>query len=305
MRVLVSGSSGLVGSALVTRLRRVGHEVFRLVRRPSAAGDELSWDPTADRLPESTFQVLQRADAVVHLAGENIAAGRWTTKRRERIYESRVGSTTVLAEAIAASRRKPKVFLCASAVGYYGDRGDEVLDEQSAPGRGFLPHLCCQWEAACEPARTVGVRVVNMRFGVVLSNAGGMLARVVPLFRWGLGGPLGSGRQYVSWITLDDLLEACLLLLEADQQAGPVNLVAPNPVTNRRFTCALASVLHRPAFLPVPGVVLRILLGQMARELLLASTRVVPHRLQEAGFMFRHLEIDSALRAALGTCHKT
>lgn len=297
MRILISGSSGLVGGALLAGWSGDGHQVVRLVRREAQPGQaEVSWDPRAGVLPAAS---LSGFDAVVHLAGENIAAGRWTAERRRRIYESRVHGTSLLARALAGAESKPRVFLCASAVGYYGDRGEEILDERSPAGTGFLPQVCRDWEAACQPAEQAGIRVVNLRLGVVLTPRGGMLAQVLPLFRWGLGGRLGNGRQYLSWIVLDDLVEVFRFALQFKPLAGPVNAVAPQPVTNRQFTRALGRSLGRPALLPVPGIVLRLALGRMANELLLASARAVPRRLLEARFEFRHPNLDDALRAML------
>lgn len=297
MRILMSGSSGLVGGALLAGWSGDGHQVVRLVRREAQPGQaEVFWDPQAGVLPAAS---LSGFDAVVHLAGENIAAGRWTAARRRRIYESRVHGTSLLAKALAGAESKPKVLLCASAVGYYGNRGEEILDERSPAGTGFLSQVCHHWEAACQPAEQAGIRVVNLRLGVVLTPRGGMLAQVLPLFLWGLGGRLGNGQQYLSWIALDDLVEVFRFALQFEPLAGPVNAVAPQPVTNRQFTRALSRSLGRPALLPVPGIVLRLALGRMADELLLASARAVPRRLLEARFAFRHPNLDDALRAML------
>jgi len=302
MRVLVSGASGLVGSALVRRLSEPGAapepaQVLRLVRRPPRPqAGEIAWDPQAGQLsPEA----LEGLDAVVHLAGENIGAGRWTADKKARIRASRVEGTSLFARALARLARPPRVLVCASAVGWYGDRGEEELDEASPPGTGFLAGVCREWEAATEPAASAGVRVVLARFGVILARHGGALGRMLPLFRWGLGGRLGSGRQYMSWIALDDAVRAIQFLLDSDALRGPVNVVAPRPVTNREFTAALGRVLRRPALCAAPAFMLRLALGEMADEMLLAGARAVPRRLAEQGFVFDHPELESALARLL------
>jgi uncharacterized protein (TIGR01777 family) len=235
----------------------------------------------------------------VHLGGEPIANGRWTPERKRVIRDSRTRSTELLARTIAGLATPPGVFLCASAVGYYGDRGDVWVDESSAPGEGFLAEVCRAWEAAADPARAAGIRTVHLRIGLVLDGQGGALARMLPLFRLGLGGALGSGRQYMSWVSLPDVVRMLELALDRADLSGPVNAVSPQPVTNARFTRVLARVLGRPAFLSVPAFALRIAMGEMAQELLLHGQRVVPRRLQEAGFEYRHREIEEALRAVL------
>lgn len=295
MKILVSGSSGLVGSALVPVLTKEGHEVIRLVRTRSAGA--AFWDPAAGLLDLGGQSGL---DAVVHLAGENIAAGRWTTARKERIRASRVRGTRFLAETLAGLAQRPRVFACASAIGFYGDRGEEVLDEASPAGQGFLAEVCRDWEAAAEPARQAGVRVVHLRFGVILSPLGGALAKMLLPFRLGLGGRIGSGRQYLSWIALADALRAIHHALLREEVLGPVNVVAPNPASNRDFTKTLARVLWRPAFFPMPAWAARLAFGEMADELLLASARVLPRRLQETGFRFDHPDLEEALRHLLG-----
>jgi len=296
MKILVSGSSGLIGSALVKRWSKSA-DVIRLVRRePRPGGEEIRWDPQAGQIAADELECL---DAVVHLAGDNIAAGRWTAAKKARIRNSRVEGTGLLAQTLATLARPPKVFVSASAVGFYGDRGEEELDEASPPGPGFLAGVCRDWEAATEPASRAGIRVVNVRLGVVLARDGGALARLIPIFRLGLGGRLGSGRQYLSWITLGDVVEAILFLLANDSLRGPVNLVAPQPVTNRKFTEALGRALHRPTILPTPAFLLRLALGEMADEMLLASARVLPRKLLQAGCPFRDPDFDGALRRLL------
>ncbi|MBN2476010.1 MAG: TIGR01777 family oxidoreductase [Pirellulales bacterium] len=299
MRILVSGASGLIGSALVRHFRADRHDVVRLVRGESQrTEDEVSWDPEADRLAPAD---LEGFEAVVHLAGENVANARWTARQKAKIRDSRIRGTRLLSAALAGISRPPRVLASASAVGYYGGRGDEPLSEQSPAGSGFLADVCRDWEAATEPAAEAGIRVVRFRLGMVLAGRGGALARMLPGFRWGLGGRLGDGRQYVSWITLPDVVGAVDHLLRRDTLEGPVNLVAPNPVTNARFTRSLGRLLHRPTILPVPEIALRTLFGQMADELLLASIRAVPRQLLDSGYRFHDPELDSALRHVLKT----
>jgi uncharacterized protein (TIGR01777 family) len=297
MRVLVSGASGLIGAALVRALRRDANDVVRLVRaHGAAAAGSLLWDPA-----QGTFDAAgaEGADAVVHLAGENIASGRWTAARKRAVRESRVAGTRLLAEGLAGLARPPGVLITASAVGVYGDRGDEELTEASSPGQGFLADVCQAWEAATEPAASAGIRIVHLRFGVVLSAAGGALARMLLPFRLGLGGRLGSGRQWMSWVSLDDAVGIVRHALGAAGLVGAVNAVAPTPVRNADFTRALASALRRPALFPVPAIALRIVLGEMADELLLASQRTIPAALTRSGYGFRHPEVEDALHAAL------
>lgn len=301
MKILISGASGLIGSALARRAVESGHQVVRLVRGVSASNaDEIVFDPKASRIDRAGL-VAAQAEAVVHLAGENIAAGRWTAARMARIRESRVQSTRLLAESLAALPVPPKVLACASAVGYYGNRGDESLDETSPSGQGFLADVCRAWEAATEPAVQAGMRVVCLRFGMVLDASGGALAKMLPLFRLGLGGPIGNGLQHVSWITRDDAASAILALLEDSSMKGAVNLTAPQPVANRDFARTLGRVLRRPAFLPLPAAAARLLLGKMADELLLSSAQVFPRRLLAAGFSFQDPQLEPALRRLLGS----
>lgn len=298
LHVLVSGAHGLVGSALVPFLTTGGHRVTRLVRDvPRADEDAIQWDPAERRIDAPA---LEGIDAVVHLAGENVAGGRWTDERKTRIRESRVAGTRTLAEALAACVRRPRTFVCASAIGVYGDRDDAILTEESAPGSGFLADVCRAWEAATEPAHRAGIRVVSLRTGVVLSSAGGALARLLPPFQLGAGGRLGAGAQWMSWIELNDVVGAILHLLDDESVAGPVNVVAPTPVTNRDFTATLGRVLGRPTLLPVPAAGARLAFGEMADAMLLASTRVVPARLDASGYPFRFSGLESALRFTLG-----
>jgi len=297
VRILVSGSSGLVGSALRPALAAAGDEVGRLVRPGTNAGPlDVPWDPAAHRIDAAQ---LERFDAVIHLAGENIAAGRWNDARKEAIRRSRVDGTLLLTRALAKLRNPPATFVSASAIGYYGDRGDEVLQETSQRGRGFLPAVCVAWESAAEPAEAAGLRVVHHRFGVILSQDGGALARMLLPFRLGLGGPVGDGRQYMSWITLDDAVGAIRHTLDSTSIAGPVNTVSPSPVSNRDFGRTLGRVLRRPAIAALPAFAARLAFGEMADALLLASTRVVPGVLQATGYTYRHPELEMALRHVL------
>jgi len=299
MRVAITGSTGLVGSEVVTVLAAAGHEVVRLVRRVPAPGEKaVRWDPAKGEVDAAGLEGL---DAVVHLAGENVGSGRWTAARKAAIRDSRVNGTRLLCDALAGLARPPKTLVCASAVGYYGDRGEESLTEESPPGKGFLAGVCREWEAASESAAKKGIRVVHLRIGMVLSERGGALSRMLPLFRAGLGGVIGGGRQYVSWVALDDLAAIVLHALQCEELRGPGNAVAPNPVTNREMTEALGKALSRPTPLPVPAFALRLAVGrEMADALLLASTRVLPRRLEETGYRFRFPEIGPALRHLVG-----
>lgn len=294
MRIAVTGASGLIGSALVPTLQADGHHVLRLVRRPPAAADEASWDPAARRLDPAA---LAAVDAVIHLAGAGVGDRPWTAGYRRTILASREDGTTAVSTAVAAAG--VPVLLSASAVGWYGDTGDTAVDEGAPPGSGFLADVARRWEAATAPAQASGARVVLLRTGVVLSRRGGALGRVLPLFRLGLGARLGSGRQYVSFISLVDELRAIRFLLDAGGVAGPVNLCAPAPATNADYTRAIARAVHRPAPFAVPAAVLTAVLGDFAREGLLAGPRVLPRRLTEAGFDFEHPDVDAAVRAAL------
>ena len=294
MKIAVSGASGLVGGALVRELEASGHDCARLVRRAPRNPDELEWRPERGLAEPAAVRGF---DALVHLAGESVAGGRWTAARRRRIRASRGPATRRLVESLSTIEQPPRAFVCASAVGYYGDRGNEPLDEDSSPGDGFLATVCRDWEAAASTAATVCERVVVLRFGVVLSTRGGALPRMLAPFRLGLGGRLGSGRQYVPWIHLDDATAAIRRLLA--QGEGPVNLTAPEAVTNADLTRALARVLRRPAVFPAPRPALLAAFGAMARETLLASARVVPARLLAGGFAYRYPTLDSALRREL------
>jgi uncharacterized protein (TIGR01777 family) len=298
MDVLVTGSTGLVGSALVPFLTAAGHHVWRLVRttpRPGMA--EIPWEPATGSIATPGLEGL---DAVVHLAGENIASGRWTAEKKARIRASREQGTRVLCDALAQVARPPQVLVSASAVGYYGDRGTTVLREDSRPGHDFLAEVCRAWEEATAPAVQRGIRVVRLRLGLVLSAAGGALAKMLFPFKMMAGGVIGSGQQYMSWIALDDVLGAIHHALVTASLHGPVNAVAPQPVTNREFTKTLGRVLGRPTIAPLPAFAARLAFGEMADALLLTSIRVEPARLLESGYVFRYPELESALRHLLG-----
>ncbi len=296
MNVLVTGSRGLIGSALVSFLEASGHRVTKLIRsKPRPGLAEVQWDPDAGRLDGSALEGL---DGVLHLAGENIV-GRWTAKKKARIRESRINGTCLLAESLAGLARPPAVLVAASAIGYYGDRGDTVLKEESSSGEGFLAGVCRDWEAATKPAVQKGIRVVHLRIGLVLSRAGGALARMLPPFRLGVGGKIGSGNQYMSWIAIDDLVRVIAHVLAKVDLGGAVNTVAPNPITNLEFTRTLGRVLHRPTLFPMPAFALRLGFGEMGQELLLASQRVEPARLLATGFSFRFPVLEDALRHVL------
>lgn len=296
MRILISGSTGLIGSAAVAALAADGHEIVRLVRGSARPG-ALAWDPEAGRIDAAA---LEGFDAVVHLAGESIAGGRWTAERKRRIRDSRVAGTELLAGALAQAKARPSVLVAASAIGFYGNRGSEELDEGSAMGEGFLAEVCRDWEASTRAALRAGIRVAHLRFGIVLSAKGGALAKMLLPFRLGLGGRVGDGRQWMSFVALDDAVAALRFALGHAGASGPLNVVAPEPVTNAEFARALGRVLHRPAVVPLPAFALRLALGEMADALLLSGARVLPRRLLAAGFRFRCPSADAALRAALG-----
>jgi uncharacterized protein (TIGR01777 family) len=296
MTIVIAGASGLVGSALTKSLRAAGHEVRRLVRgRGARESDEIAWKPEMGEIDRTR---LEGVDALINLAGENLGARRWTVARREAIQRSRIDATRTLVTAVGKLSRKPAVLLNASAVGFYGDRGDEVLTEASAIGHGFLSEVCLAWETTAGGASQFGVRTVLLRFGVILASEGGALEKMLPLFRLGLGGRLGSGEQWMSWVAIDDVVGVVHHALNDARCVGPINVVAPAAVTNVELTRALAAALHRPAMFPVPAWALRAAVGRgMADEALLASTRAAPRRLSEAGYEFRHPTIGQALKA--------
>lgn len=296
MKIAIAGASGLVGKALIPVLEPQGHEITRLVRQKPRAG-EIEWHPNQDEVNPAS---LDGFDVIINLAGENIAGGRWTDELKRKIRDSRVNGTHLLSEAIAKMERKPRAFVCASATGIYGDRDDEVLDEQSESGGGFLAGVCREWEKACEPAAKAGVRVVNLRLGPILAREGGMLAKLLTPFKMGMGGKVGSGKQYISWVSLEDAVGAIVLAINDESLRGPLNVVSPNPVTNEEFTKTLGHVLNRPTALAMPAFAARLAFGEMADEMLLVSQRIVPKKLSAAGFEFRYPELETAFRAYVG-----
>lgn len=298
MKILVGGASGLIGSALIPRLASQGHQSIRLVRgRPARGEDEVAWDPDAGTIDSARLHGIH---AIVNLAGATIARWPWTAAHKRRVLESRVRSTALLARTFAQLGTCPLVFVSPSAVGFYGDRGDEILRESSAPGSDFLAEACRAWEAAAVPARDAGIRVVTPRIGMVLSGAGGALSALLIPFRFGLGGAIGSGRQYMSWIALEDLTEVIAQMIAREDWSGPWNAVSPQPSTNAEFARTLGQVLSKPTLLPLPAFAARLALGEMAEALLLSSARVEPARLQAAGFQFRFPTLEAALRNAVG-----
>ena len=297
MKVLISGASGLIGRALAAALIASDHEVRRLVRRAAQSPDEFEWDPAKGTIAPEAFAGV---DAIVNLAGENVAGGRWTDRRRERIVRSRVDATRTLVAALDKLPSKPRMFLSASAVGFYGDRGDEMLTEKSGIGHGFLPETCLIWETHAEGARRKGVRTVLLRFGVVLAREGGALAKMLPAFRLGLGGRLGGGLQWMSWVALEDAVRAVCFALITEACSGPINVVAPGVVTNGEFTQALGRALNRPTLLPLAAWAIQLGFGEMGRTTLLSSGKVEPRWLTRNGFEFRHPQLEPALKAILG-----
>ena len=301
-KILLSGASGMLGSVLRDALTARSQPIIQLVRRPPSSLDQIQWNPAATPAipnPEALKNISANITAAIHLSGSNVAAHRWTAAYKREIAQSRIQSTHALASALAQLRNPPQTLLVASATGIYGNREDQLLDDTSAPGSGFLADVCRQWEAAAQPAVQAGIRVVHLRFGVVIGRGPGALAKMLPIFRLGLGGPLGSGQQWMSWISLEDAVSAILFLLDTPSVAGPVNLTTPNPVTNAQFTRALAQAIHRPAIFRAPNFALRLALGEMADEALLASARVYPSKLTSARFRFAHPTIAPAIHAAL------
>ncbi len=296
MKVLVTGATGLVGSELVPFLTKQGHDVYRLTRGKAHEAHDIVWDPSRNQFPKGR---IEGTDVVIHLAGENIAGKRWNSAVKSELRRSRVEGTKLLCETITQLETLPKTLICASAIGFYGDRGSEMLNETSAGGTGFLADVCREWEAACEPARAKGIRVVNLRTGVVLSTKGGALAKMLPPFKMGVGGVVGSGNQYWSWITIDDLVGVINHCVTHEKLSGPVNATSPCPVTNYDFTKTLGTVLGRPTIFPMPAFAARIALGEMANDLLLASAKVLPNRLSESGYQFLYPSLEPALRHLL------
>jgi uncharacterized protein (TIGR01777 family) len=298
MRILISGSHGLVGTALIEALKADGHEISRLVRHAPNSDKEIEWSPDRYSIAISRIEGF---DAVFHLAGESIASGRWNDEKKKKIRESRTKGTKLLSDALANLAQPPKTLISASAIGYYGNRGDELLTESSAPGNDFLADVCVEWEKATDHARDKGVRVVNTRFGIILAENGGALAKMLTPFRMGIGGRIGDGKQWMSWIALDDVIAALQFVLTNDAANGPINFVTPNPVTNAEFTKTLGHVLSRPTLFPIPAFGVRLAFGEMADALLLTSQRVKPQKLEGSGFQFRYLHLEPALKSILGS----
>lgn len=298
MNILISGSTGMIGTALIEALKKQNHRVTRLVRSPQQSSEPaVQWNPASGTL---NAKDVEGFDAVVHLAGESIAASRWTEAQKARIRDSRVQGTALLSATLAKLAKPPKALVCASAIGYYGNRGDEILREDSQIGTGFLAEVCQQWEDAADPAKQKGIRVVHLRIGVVMSPKGGALAKMLLPFKMGVGGIVGNGKQYWSWVSLDDVIGAFLYALQNEDLSGAVNAVAPRAVTNAEFTKTLGKVLSRPTIFPLPGFAARLVLGEMADDLLLSSARIEPARLLASGYQFKHPDLEGALRELLG-----
>lgn len=296
MNIAITGASGLVGNPLAAQLRTLGHVVRKVIRGNVGSSSEIAWNPESGTIE---IDAMQGVDVLFHLAGENIAGKRWSKAVKQKIRDSRVKATRLLCQSLAKMPRKPATLICASAIGFYGDQGDMILDESAACGSGFLPEVCREWEEATAPAREAGIRVVNVRIGIVLSEKGGALAKMLPPFKMGAGGILGNGKQYMSWISLDDLVSVLIYCMENSALSGVVNATTPNPVTNHEFTKTLGKVLRRPTIFPLPTFMARLLFGEMADALLLASARVVPAKLQAAGFVFQDKELPICLERIL------
>lgn len=297
MRVLITGGKGFLGSRLAALLTKNGHQINFLTRRPNpGSAQDIYWNPEENQLDP---KLIEGFEAVIHLAGDSIAAGRWTSAKKDRIRNSRVHGTRILSQALAKQFHPPKTFITASAIGFYGHRGDEPLSEASLKGTGFLSDVCFEWEAAADTAKDKGIRVAHARIGIVLGPGGGALAKMLLPFKMGMGGKLGSGEQFMSWVSVDDVIRALDFSLTHQNIRGPFNVTAPTPVTNEEFTKTLGKVLHRPTILPAPGFGLRLLLGEMADALLLSSTRVYPSKLEDAGFKFTYSNLETALQSIL------
>lgn len=299
MKILVTGASGLIGAKLMPALVAVGHEIFKLSRSAARSISEIQWDPNVG-FSDDELAKLEGLDAVVHLAGDNVAGGSWTEEKKRSIRDSRVLGTRTLVDAFRQTKTPPKILVSASAIGFYGNRGEEILTEQSAKGEGFFPEVCLEWEAEAEKAREFGARVVCPRIGIVLSKEGGALGKMLTPFKFGVGGTIGSGVQYMSWIAIDDLVGIIVFALGNKEISGAINATAPNPVTNAQFTKTFGNVLHRPTIIPVPGFGIRLLFGEMGETLLLEGCRVLPEKLLGAGFEFEYPELKHALIHLLG-----
>jgi len=298
MKILISGASGLIGTHLIPTLKAKGHEIFSLVRKTPKSSDEIRWD-AKEGFSDSEQAKLENFDAVIHLAGDNVASENWSPEKKRRIRESRTVGTRVLVDALRKTQNPPKIFVSASATGFYGNRGDEVLTEESPKGEGFLPEVCDEWEREAHKAEDFGARTTFLRTGVVLTKDGGALEKMLTPFKFGVGGTVGSGKQWMSWIALDDVLDIYHFALENDALRGAVNTTAPNPATNEEFTEALGKVLNRPTILPVPEFAIKLLFGEMGERLLLEGQKVLPKKLQDAGFEFKYPNLEEALKQAV------
>lgn len=296
MNILVTGSNGFIGTPLTDKLKEKGHEVYSLSRSRKDDPKIFHWNPD-----DGTIELDESIhfDAVIHLAGEGIANKRWSESQKKKIRDSRVNGTTLLAEKVASLEHKPSVFICASAIGYFGDRGDEELTESSPPGDSYLADVCQEWENSTRVAEEAGIRVAHTRFGIVLGSGGGALQKMLTPFKMGVGGNMGSGNQYWSWIALDDVVHILIYALENDQISGPVNCVSPQPLTNREFTKVLGKVLHRPTMFPMPGFAAKLALGEMADELLLCSAKVIPQKLNQSDYTFQYSDLEEALKSMI------